>query len=93
MNQDTLTSPAKEAAAKLHLVEISVNERPVSVQGPRTTGLAIKEAAIEQGVAIQLDFVLSEELGGDRTKIIGDGENVTVNPHSKFLAVPNDDNS
>jgi hypothetical protein len=76
-----------------HDVAIVVNEHPVTVEGPRTTGLAIKEAAIAQGAEIELDFVLSQELGGGRTKIIADHEDVTVHPGSRFVAIPNDDNS
>lgn len=76
-----------------HLVEITVNERPVTVEGPRVRGLQIKEAAIAQGVPIELDFVLSEELEQGRTKIIGDPDVVTVTEHSRFDAVAPDDNS
>ena len=65
----------------------------VRVEGPKSTGLAIKEAAIAQGVSIQLDFVLSEEVGDRRTKVIGDKDEVTVHPHAKFIAVAPDDNS
>ncbi len=76
-----------------HAVEITVNERPVTVEGPRLTGLHIKEAAIAQGVSIALDFVLSEELEHGRTKIVGDRDEVTVTKHSRFDAVAPDDNS
>lgn len=76
-----------------HEVEILVNENKVRVLGPRTTGLAIKQAAIAQGVRIQLDFVLSEEIGERRTRIVGDDDVVTVHPGSRFLAVAPDDNS
>lgn len=78
---------------KEHLVEITVNGKTVRVEGPKATGLAIKEAAIAQGVSIQLDFVLSEEIGDRRTKVIGDKDEITVHPHSKFIAVAPDDNS
>lgn len=78
---------------KPRLVEIAVNGKTVSVEGPKSTGLAIKEAAIAQGVSIQLDFVLSEEIGDRRTKVIGDQDEITVHPHSKFIAVAPDDNS
>lgn len=57
------------------------------------TGLEIKQAAIAQGVPIQIDFVLSEELANGRTQIVGDNETVTVNKRSKFHAVSPDDNS
>jgi hypothetical protein len=78
---------------KQHLVEITVNGKTVRIRGPKTTGLAIKQTAIAQGVSIQLDFVLSEEIGERRTKVIGDKDDVTVHPHSKFIAVAPDDNS
>lgn len=78
---------------KQHLVEITVNGKVVRVDGPKASGLEIKEAAIAQGVSIQLDFVLSEEIGDRRTKVIGDKDEITVHPHSKFIAVAPDDNS
>jgi hypothetical protein len=77
----------------IHKVEIHVNERPVHVVGPRMTGHQIKEAAVQQGVAIQSDFVLSEEIGNRRTRVVGDDEIVTVNSQSRFIAVAPDDNS
>jgi hypothetical protein len=72
---------------------IHVNTKPVKTRGHHHTGLEIKEAAIEQGVNIQLDFVLSEELSKDRTRVIGDDERIEVNGHSRFDAIPNDDHS
>jgi hypothetical protein len=53
-----------------------VNEKPVSVTDEKQTGLSIKQAAIAQGVQIQLDFVLSIERGGGKTDLIGDDEKV-----------------
>lgn len=76
-----------------HPVRITVNEHPVLVEGPRVTGLQIKQAAINQGVNIQLSFQLSEELPNHRTQIVGDTDEVTVTRHSRFTAVANDDNS
>jgi hypothetical protein len=72
---------------------IHVNTKPVKIRDHHHTGLEIKEAAIEQGVNIQLDFVLSEELSKDRTRVIGDDERIEVNEHSRFDAIPNDDHS
>ncbi len=80
------------AEASTSVVVIHVNEQPVRVPH-RVTGLEVKEAAIAQGVAIQVDFVLSEELPNRRTKIIGDQDVVEVNEHSRFVAVAPDDNS
>lgn len=82
-----------DTTAHLHLIGISVNGHPVSVNGPRITGLEIKQAAIAHGVSIQLDFVLSEELPNGRSRVVGDNDTITVNKHSRFLAIPNDDNS
>jgi hypothetical protein len=78
---------------RAHTVEILVNERPVRMESGHSTGLGIKEAAIAQGVAIELDFVLSEELGAGRTKIIGNEDRISLHPHAKFHAVAPDDNS
>ena len=75
-----------------HEVVIHVNEQPVQVP-KRDSGLQIKEAAIAQGVPIQVDFVLSLELGDHRTKVIGNGDVIEVNEHSRFIAVASDDNS
>jgi hypothetical protein len=73
--------------------EILVNEHGVIVNDNRMTGRDIKQAAVDQGVPIQVDFVLSEEQPNGRPRIIGDDEVVTVNKHSKFHAVSPDDNS
>jgi len=75
------------------LVTVTVNEKAVEIAGPKATGLEIKQAAIAQGVNIQLSFVLSEELPNRKTKIVGDNDEVTVNKNSKFVAVAPDDNS
>ena len=53
----------------------------------------IKEAAISQGVQIDLSFVLSEELPNRKTRIIGDKEETVVRPGARFVAVAPDDNS
>jgi Multiubiquitin len=76
-----------------HAVDIKVNTKNVSISPAKTTGLGIKEAAIAQGVQIELSFQLSEELPNRRKKIIGDNEHVTVHDDEKFIAVADDDNS
>ena len=76
-----------------HEVTISVNERPVTVEGPRITGREIKMAAIAQGVPIQADFVLTEERPHGPGRVIGDDDVVTVHPGSRFTAIAPDDNS
>jgi len=74
-------------------VHIHVNERPVILGTHEATGLVIKETAIAQHVPIQSDFVLSEELGGHRSKVVGDEDKIDVKEGSRFLAIPPDDNS
>jgi hypothetical protein len=90
---DSTTVAPQHPHPPTHLVSITVNGKPVNVAGPRTTGLTIKQAAMSQGVAIQLDFVLSVEVGPKKTKLVRDDEALTVHPGSKFVAIPNDDNS
>lgn len=76
-----------------HRVTIHVNNQPVTVDGPRVTGLQIKEAAIAQGVAIGLDFVLSKLNPNARPEIVGNADVVTVNKNSTFTATDDDDDS
>lgn len=84
---------ADQANTHQHLVQIHVNNRLVDVLGPRTTGAAIKAAAIKAGLSIEPDFVLIEERPNGDDKTIGDNDPITVNQHSKFTAVAPDDNS
>ena len=76
-----------------HLVDIVVNTKSVDIPGPKATGLQIKEAAIAQGVQIQLSFQLSEKLDNHRTKVIGDTDTVSLHEGQVFVAVADDDNS
>ena len=90
-----MTETTVEPAVKNHgrTIEISVNKKPVQVEDKRLTGLEVKEAAVAQGVQIQLDFVLSLHLEHGGTKIIGDADEVKVKKHTAFTAVAGDDNS
>ena len=74
-------------------IDITVNDKPVVLEGRKQTGASVKKAAIEQDVNIKEDFVLSLELGGGRTKLIGDDEEIVVEDGERFLAIENDDNS
>ena len=76
-----------------HEVTITVNNKKVKIMGPKATGLQIKEAAIAQGVKIELDFELKEILGHKERKIIGDSDVVKIDNDSKFVATASDDNS
>ena len=74
-------------------VTVQVNERLVRLPARMVTGLEVKEQAIAQGVPIQLDFILVEELEGGRTTTIGDPDPVHVSDRTRFLANDGDDNS
>ena len=74
-------------------VEITVNDKPVTLNGTKQSGESIKKTAIEQGVNIKLDFILSKELGGGKTRLVGDAEHIEVYSGDRFLAIDNDDNS
>ena len=77
-------------------VEVTVNEQKVKVQKPedsKTTGAVIKAAAIAQGVAIQPNFVLQQELPNGTSRIVGDNDEVYLRTDLKFTAIAPDDNS
>ncbi len=86
-------SAAAEEIQPLHVVDIIVIRHPVRIGGPEATGLQIKEAAIAQGVKIQISFQLSEKLGDHKTKVIGNDDTVTLHEGAVFVAVADDDNS
>lgn len=72
-------------------VEIRVNKRPVTLQERTVTGSQIKAAAINQGVAIQQDFLLYVVRGNGQLDPVGDEETVHVHPQEQFRAVTPDD--
>ena len=74
-------------------VRITVNEQFVVLTRHDVTGLDIKEAAIAAGVAIQVDFVLSEVMPNGEQRIIPDDRRLGVKTGDEFWAIPGDDNS
>ena len=72
---------------------ISVNRKPVEVEESLVTGLQIKQAAIEQGVAIQLDFQLARVGPDGKHHITGDDDKVDIGKFKTFFATAADDNS
>ena len=83
----------KEHDHEDHTVTISVNEQPVKLHGDTATGAEIKAAAIAQGVKIQQNFVLQEELPNGTSRIVGDRDKVRLREHLRFTALAPDDNS
>jgi len=76
-----------------HPVTITVNNRVVNLPDHQLTGLAIKQAAITQGVPIDLDFLLYRMNPGGPLKQIGDQETVTLHDREALRATAADDNS
>lgn len=87
-----MTELATDLEVHHRTIEITVNKKKVQMDERRVTGLQIKEAAIAQGVQIELDFQLALVHGHER-RIIGDADTVELREHEKFIATASDDNS
>jgi len=74
-------------------ITVTVNEQQVTLASRTVTGAEIKAAAIAQGVAIQPNFVLQEELPNGTSRIVGDTDEVHWRAHLRFTAIAPDDNS
>lgn len=89
----TTTAISQVRGSRTRPFLITVNRKPVKIEGPKVSGLEIKKTAIEQGVGIELDFHLAM-LGSDgKYDPVGDSEIVEVTNDSKFVATAGDDNS
>jgi hypothetical protein len=83
-----------DAAQRGRTIEITINKKPVEITQGEHTGLEIKQAAIDAGLPVQLDFVLTEIHGNSPNRpTIGNGDTVEVNPGSKFSLIADDDDS
>ena len=74
-------------------ITVSVNEQQVTLPSRTVTGSQVKATAITQGVAIQPNFVLQEELPNGTSRIVGDNDEVHWRAHLRFTAIAPDDNS
>jgi hypothetical protein len=75
-------------------VTVEVNNKPVVLPDNDVTGLQIKEAAKNQGVAIELDFLLMlEGHGGHDARQIDNDETIKVNKNSAFTCNDGEDDS
>jgi len=95
MESDIQSNAVEKEQGKVggHTVTVSVNEQPVTLTGHSATGAAIKAAAIAQGVLIEQNFVLQEELPNGTSRIVGDADEVHLREHLRFTAIRPDDNS
>lgn len=75
------------------VVTIEINGHKVKMLRGPATGQEIKEAAIKEGVAIELNFVLQLELPNGSNKVIGDDDKVDLRENMSFTAIAPDDNS
>ena len=93
--QQTASSeaPCSEGERPSKVIRIFLNNSVVELLRRRVTGLIIKQSAIDQGVRIELDFILFIERGSGQTQVVGDDDKVTVRAGSRFNAIPHDDNS
>lgn len=76
-------------------VVVTMNRKyQVTLPTHRVTGREVKQAAIDQGVPIQIDFLLTMEAHeGAPARSVGDDETVTVTKNTVFTANDGDDNS
>lgn len=74
-------------------IEIFVNGKPVNVPDKEVTGLEIKQAAIAQGLNIQLDFLVFRDLSNGQQVAVKDDELVKVHHKERFDILCNDDHS
>ena len=87
---------ASDTKPEVLLVEtftVEVNGYKVKMPAGPATGLEIKQAAIEQGARIELNFVLQMQLPNGSSKVIGDDDKVQLTEHLAFTAIAPDDNS
>jgi hypothetical protein len=90
MSQTSMTTADQRRGS----VTVTVNNRRVALPSHRVTGLEVKEAAIDQGVDIQLDFILTLEAhDGHPARTVDDDDTITVTEHSVFTANDGDDDS
>lgn len=73
-------------------VTIKVNRNDVKIPRRWATGFEIKQAAINQGVKIQLDFLLYHIVDGEQVRI-PDDKQLTLRECDEFRCVAPDDNS
>jgi|SRR6185369_9893999 len=92
-NEATTGRPSEHPEPRKRIWTVTVNEQSVNIEGNIATGSEIKSAAVDQGVQIQQNFVLQEELPNGTSRIVGDNDEVHLREHLRFTALAPDDNS
>ncbi len=88
-----MPEPNQPEVIAIDVVTIEVNTHKVKMPAGPASGLEIKEAAIDQGVKIDVTFVLQLQLPNGSAKVIGDDDKVPLSDHLAFTAIAPDDNS
>ena len=89
MDQHQVALPVNEQ--EQIAIQVFVNNKPVILQKRVLSGYEIKAAAITQGVAIQLDFLLYVVHGNGQLDPVSDDEQVHIHEHERFRSVTPDD--
>ena len=79
----------QESVVQTRTIVVSVNGHQVSVPH-KISGEGLKQAAIDQGVPIELDFVLFRKHGHDYEQI-ADDETIEAHKGEEFRCVAPDD--
>lgn len=93
VEENPMGNAGRVTGASIKSYPIAVNRKPVEVGEPLITGLEIKESAINEGVAIELDFQLAKVDADGKQPIVGDSDMVDVLEFKTFFATAGDDNS
>lgn len=93
MSEIAIRDPQSHSHGRGPEFTVTVNEQQVQLHGTTATGGQIKTAAVAQGVQIQLNFVLQQELPNGTSQVIGDDDVVRLHQHLRFTAITPDDNS
>jgi len=75
------------------IIKVSVNDTDCEFASSWQTGQSIKQRAIECGVQMTVDFILSIEKSDGNTKTIGNADEVRMENGQRYIAIPDDDNS
>ena len=92
MSESVIEDVATDGGRRLRTITVVINNQRIKLPERRMTGLEIKQAAIAQGVEIQLNFQLSVEIG-KHWKVVGDNDTITIHERQEFIVVAPDDNS
>jgi len=90
MTQDQIAAVADKRPPRT--VPVTVNGQVVELPKEELTGLQVKQAAIGQGLPIDVGFQLSVK-HGKHFQVVGDSDSVEIRRDLEFLAVAPDDNS